>query len=126
MVGVLVHTHPVIINPLLTPPGADLSGLCPDQTPQPPWGGACPLPLSQTGNISRSPHFPLRDRPLHPQYRLPHKAQHLLVQGAKMGHKLLLLDTLMHPGHRVLPVPRPPPGVATTETSRPSDTLLPA
>ena len=45
VVRVLVHTHPVHIDPLLAAPSAAPRGFCPDQRPQPPRGRASPLPV---------------------------------------------------------------------------------
>ena len=42
VVRVLVHPLPVHINTFLAPSGAGPRGFCPQQTPQPPWGGSPP------------------------------------------------------------------------------------
>jgi len=106
-------------------PGASPRGLHPDQTPQPPRGGARPVPVPQIGNITCHVHRSLRGEPRLTQRGLHLEAQHLLAQGAEIGHQLLLIDPHCHPGYPVLPAPRPPSELPTTEAGRPSSRLLP-
>jgi len=66
--------------------------------------------MPQVGNSTSRAHPPVWGRPF--QRRIPHKAQHLLAQGAEVGDQQFLLNPHRHPGHRVLSAPYPPPGIA--------------